>query len=79
MKELVVVTTRFFWRRDRVTEATTSPLTPLSRKALLKAFRIVSSEKVGLFLVGDLTRISLFEAGGLVGLFVGLVSFGLPT
>ena len=54
-------------------------MTPLSRKALLKAFRIAKGENVGLLLVGDLTRISLLEARGLVGLFAGLVGFGLPT
>ena len=45
---------------------------------MLKAFRKARGEKVGLFLVGDLIRISLLEARGLVGLLV-LVDLGLPT
>ena len=77
-KLLVVVTTRFFLLSDLVTNATTGSLTPLSRKALLKAFRKAKGEKVGLFPVGDLMRISLFEARGLVGLLV-LVDLALPT
>ena len=54
---LVVVTTRF-WPRDFVTKATTGPLIPLSRNALLKAFRRARGEKLrGVVL----TRISLLS------------------
>ena len=41
---LVVVTTRF-WPRDFVIVATTGPLTPLSKKALLNAFLRANGEK----------------------------------
>ncbi len=71
----VVVTTRFR-PRDFVTEATTGPLIPFSRKALLKAFLKASDEKLVSVPVGDLTRIRRFEACGLAG----VLGFGLlPT
>ncbi len=74
-KAPVVVTTRF-WPRDFVTEATTGPLIPFSRKALLKAFLIASDEKLVSVPVGDLARIRRFEACGLAG----VLGFGLlPT
>ena len=50
----------------------------MSRKALLKAFYIASGEKEGLLPVGDLIRISLLEASGLVGLLV-LIDLALLT
>jgi hypothetical protein len=74
-KAPVVVTTRF-WPRDFVTEATTGPLIPFSKKALLKAFLVASDEKLVSVPVGDLTRIRRFEACGLAG----VLGFGLlPT
>lgn len=64
---LVVETTRF-WPRDLVTVFTTGPLTPLSAKALLNAFRRFNEEKLGGVFV-DLIRISL------LGLFFDFSSF----
>ena len=58
-KELVVVTT-IFWPRDLDTVATTGSLTPLSRKALLKAFLKARGEKSA-DVRADLIRISLFD------------------
>jgi hypothetical protein len=57
-KVLVVVITTF-WPRVLETVATTGPLTPLSEKALLNAFRIASGEK-SFDEVGALIKISRF-------------------
>jgi hypothetical protein len=74
-KAPVVVTTRF-WPQDFVTEATTGPLIPFSRKALLKAFLKASDKKLVSMPVGNLTRIRRFEAYSLAG----VLGFGLlPT
>ena len=43
-----------------MTEATTRPLTPLSRNALLKALRSASEEKCIGWPIGDLIRIRRF-------------------
>ncbi len=74
-KALIVVTTKF-WVRDLITEATTGPLIPLSKNALLNAFLVISGGKLAR-VPGDLTKIRRFETCSLVGfaLRIGL----LPT
>jgi hypothetical protein len=54
--------TTIFCPKDLVIDVTTGPLMPLFSKALLKAFLVASAEKLALFPVGDLTRISLWAA-----------------
>ena len=60
-KGLVVVTT-IFWPRVLETDATTGPLTPFSKKALLNALRTAKGEKWFVEL-GDLIKISRLDLG----------------
>ena len=56
----VAVVTTTFWPRVLETVATTGPLTPFSRKALLNAFRMASGEK-SFDELGDLIKISRLD------------------